>query len=206
MRGTRRFGVALACAVALGACGGSDGEVAVETPTTATTAPPTTTTTRPPPREGCVPGLLAVAAEGQFRAATVTDQACSSTFAIATIDGPTTDPVVGYFQIGDDGRWVLVATGDIDGDQYADRPPGLIDALVANWRRAYTARAETEAEQARIEAEAEAARQAALAEQRRLEEEARLAEEQRLALETIQRALEEQATSTTTAPPPPPAP
>jgi hypothetical protein len=199
MRGTVWIGVALACAVVLGACGGSDDEAVLDAPTTATTAPPSTTTTRPPPREACLPRLLAAAAELRYPAATVADQACSSTFAVGTIDSPTTDPVVGYFQIGEDGRWVLVTTGQIGGDQFIDRPTGLPDALILNWRRAYSVRVTAEEAQRIAEAEAEAARQAELAEQRRIEEE-------RLALEALQRALEEQATSTTTAPPGEPAP
>jgi hypothetical protein len=144
MRGLPAIGAVLTCALALGACGGSDTEAVVEAPTTATTAPPPSTTAVPAAREGCVPGLLAAAARDAYPGATVTDQVCSSTFAIATVDGETTGPVIGYFQIGEDGRWALVTTGGLEGDQFEDRPEGLPDTLVTSWRQAYTARVTAE--------------------------------------------------------------
>lgn len=141
----RAIGAVLVCSLALGACGGSDPERVAEAPTTPTTAPPSTTTTLPAARDGCVPGLLAAAAQGAYPGAGVTDQVCSSTFAVATVVGGTTGTVIGYFQIGGDGRWVLATTGEIEGDQFVDRPEGLPDVLITGWRRAYTARVTAEA-------------------------------------------------------------
>jgi hypothetical protein len=138
--------LAVALAASAAGCGdGSEDEVAA--PVTTATTSSTTTTTRPVVRQPCTPANLAAAvAAADYPDPAVLDQACSSTWAVATVrsDRIPGGEGVGYFQNGPDGAWSLVKIGSTEADQLADAPEELPDTIVVAWRRNFDARLRAE--------------------------------------------------------------
>lgn len=142
----QRAGVALAAATLVlgvgGACGGgtSSTDSGAPTPTPlGTNAPKTTVSVVATLSAPCEKKPLA---EGLARSkpdATLGDFACSSTFAVATVEAPGLAQFgeAGWFHVVEDGKWTLIKTVPVDGNEFAAAPEGFPRAIYEQWLSAY---------------------------------------------------------------------
>lgn len=134
----------LALVAVLAACGSSSKEDGTTAGTPYTTVPPTTATTAPKVvRQTCNADNLTAAAVATYgEGTTITDRACSSLWAVATIESRALPKGigVGFFQNGDDGAWVVVKAVPLTADLASEAPAGLPSQLLGSWRAAYDQR------------------------------------------------------------------
>jgi len=134
----------LALVTVLAGCGSSSKEDGTTAGTPYTTVPPTTATTAPKVvRQTCTGENLAAAAVAAYgERSTITDRACSSLWAVATIESSALPKGVGvgFFQNGDDGAWVVVKAVPLTADLASEAPAGLPSQLLGSWRAAYDLR------------------------------------------------------------------
>jgi hypothetical protein len=142
----QRASLALAAAALVlgvgGACGSgsSSTDSGAPTPTPlGTNAPKTTVSVVATLSAPCEKKPLA---EGLAKAkpdATLGDFACSSTFAVATVEGPGLAQFgeAGWFNVVADGQWTLIKTVKVDGNEFASAPEGFPRAIYEQWLSAY---------------------------------------------------------------------
>lgn len=146
---TPRRGRAIGALVATGlvmvgaACGSSssnDTTAGNPTPTFDTKAPKTTATTaKSTSTAECASKPLADALAKAKADAKLGDFACSSTFAVATVEGPglTQFGEAGFFEANADGQWVFVKTVKVDDATFAAAPEGFPRSVYDQWLPAY---------------------------------------------------------------------
>lgn len=126
-------------AVAVGGCGRQAADEDAGTrPTTAadpgTTLPVATTV----PAPACDAALLRQAAESYYADARIRDEACLSTWAIATLySSQVNDKGVVVFFGAEDRRWKLLKIVPVDGSLDTEAPEGFPRALIGAWEAKY---------------------------------------------------------------------
>lgn len=140
-------GIAALGAVALGAaCSASTTtDASNQAPTFQTNPPRTTPTTVVVKSATCDRKPLADALAKAKADATLGDFSCSSTFAVATVEGPglTQWGEAGFFTVVDDGQWTLVKTVKVDDATLAAAPTGFPQTVYQQWLPQYQRPART---------------------------------------------------------------
>lgn len=133
-------GLAMSVAAACGSSSSSSTQAGNPTPTFDTKAPKTTATTaKGTATAACESKPLAEALAKAKADAKLGDYACSSTFAVATVEGPGLAQFgeAGFFTAGTDGQWVFVKTVPVDGTTLSSAPEGFPKAIYDQWLPSY---------------------------------------------------------------------
>lgn len=138
--------VAALGAVAVGgACSATSTQSAGPTPTFDTNTPKTTPTTVVVKSAACERPPLAAALAKAKPDATLGDFACSSTFAVGTVEGPglTQWGEAGFFTVVDDRAWTFVNTVKVDDATFSAAPKGFPQSVYQQWLPAFQRPART---------------------------------------------------------------
>ncbi|MFN8039846.1 MAG: hypothetical protein U0Q07_11610 [Acidimicrobiales bacterium] len=132
--------------VAVGAaCSSSSTPSSGPTPSFETNPPKTTPTTVVVKTAACDRPPLAAALAAAKADATLGDFACSSTFAVGTVEGPGLAQwgEAGFFTVVEDGQWSFVKTVKVDDATLSAAPTGFPQAVYQQWLPKYQRPART---------------------------------------------------------------
>lgn len=139
-RALASLGALAALTVVAVACSSSSEQGAATVGTPFQTNPPKTTpTTVKVNTATCAQKPLADALAKAKPEAKLGDYKCSSTFAVATVEGPGLAQFgeAGFFTVVDDGQWTFAKTVKVDDATLSSAPEGFPKAIYEEWLSAY---------------------------------------------------------------------